>query len=269
MNALILAASCLLLPADASAAGKVAVVTGAASGIGRALAQEAIKRGYVVAYVDKDSTGVLSALSEVGASTATALALTADVSVDADRERVFKEVLARFGGVDLFVSNAGYGYIATTGHAAVEDSRRMFDVNYFAAVDLARRVLALEKKPAAFVVVASVMGLRSGQPLMAQYSASKHALVGWARSAAPEFAGAGVRLKVACPAGTKTGFFKSASGPDADVLRDKLKDVWEDFDAAPTVAKDILDGLDAPGLFIFPGNARRSLSDEYLKALEN
>ncbi len=268
MRVLLLAALALG-PTGASAAGKAAVVTGAASGIGRALAEEALKRGYSVVFVDKDSTGVLSALSEVGASTETALAVTADVALDADRERVFKEALGRFGAVDLFISNAGYGYIATTGHAAVEDSRRMFDVNYFAAVDLARRALALEKKPAEFVVVASVMGLRSGQPLMAQYSASKHALVGWARSAAPEFAAAGVRLKVACPAGTKTGFFKSASGPDADALRDKLKDVWEDFDSAPAVAKDILDGLNAPGLFIFPGNARRSLSDEYLKALEN
>ena len=145
----------------------------------------------------------------------------------------------------------------------------MFEVNYWAMVDLSRRALTLMRKPKGGTVmnVASVLGLSPGLPESAQYAAAKHAVVGWARSAEREFKRAGVTLKLVCPAGTKTRCFDHAVGPDVAAVKDQLGDAWEAFDSAPKVAKDILDGAAAPGLFVFPGKAKDILPAELVRLL--
>jgi len=247
----------------------VALITGASSGIGRAVAEEAAARGWRVVLADKDVKGAEEAAAEIRKKGGTALVVKADVSSDADRAALVAASTAAFGQVDLLVNNAGYGYLATTEHLSLDESRKMFEVNYFAAVDLSRRALALMRKPKGGTVmnVASVLGLTPGLPESAQYAATKHALVGWTRSAEREFKRAGVTLKLVCPSGTKTKFFDHAVGPDVNVVRDQLGDAWEDFDVAPKVAKDILDGVGRPGLFVFPGKAKDVLPAELVKLL--
>lgn len=265
--------SLLLVPAARAAdapSPKTAVVTGAASGIGRALAEEAAARGWRVVLADKDAKGAREAAAGIMKKGGAALAVTADVAVDADRGRILEAALKEFGGVDLLVNNAGYGYMAATEKVSLDDARRQFEVNYFAVVDLSRRALAVMKKPrgGAVAVVASVLGLMPGLPENGQYAASKHALVGWARSSEAEFKRLGVRLKVVCPSGTKTNFFKNMTGPDAPKVEALMADLWEDFDPAPKVAAEVLDALEAPGLFVFPGRARETLPEGLLKLLE-
>lgn len=262
----------LLLSLAAAAtepSNKTAVVTGASSGIGRAVALEAAARGYAVVLADKDIKGSEEAAAEIHKTGGQALVIRADVSVEADRAALLAASTSAFGGVDLLVNNAGYGYLATTGRLSLDEARRMFEVNYFAMVDLSRRALGLMKKPKGGTVmnVASVLGLSPGLPESAQYAASKHAVVGWARSAEREFKRAGVTLKLVCPSGVKTKFFDHAVGPDVDSVKDQLGDAWEDFDVAPKVAKDILDGAAAPGLFVFPGKAKEILPAELVKLL--
>lgn len=267
MRTLLLAAA-LAAPLDA-AVGKVAVVTGASSGIGRAVAEEAAARGWRVVLADKEPKGAEEAAAEIRKKGGTALVVRADVSSDADRAALLAASTAAFGGVDLLVNNAGYGYLAATEHLSLDESRRMFEVNYWAVVDLSRRALALMRKPRGGTVmnVASVLGLSPALPESAQYAASKHALVGWTRSAEREFKRAGVTLKLVCPSGTKTKFFDHAVGPDVASVKDQLGDAWEDFDLAPKVAKDILDGAQMPGLFVLPGKARETLPAELVKLL--
>ncbi|TPW20956.1 MAG: short-chain alcohol dehydrogenase [Elusimicrobia bacterium] len=247
----------------------VALVTGASSGIGRAVAEEAATRGWRVVLADKDTKGAEEAAAEIRKRGGTALVVKADVSSDADRAALLAASTAAFGGVDLLVNNAGYGYLATTEHLSLDESRKMFEVNYFAMVDLSRRALALMKKPKGGTVmnVSSVLGLTTALPESAQYAATKHAVIGWARSAEREFKRAGVTLKIICPSGTKTKFFDHAVGPDVAAVKDQMGDAWEDFDNAPKVAKDILDGVAAPGLFVFPGKAKEILPAELVKLL--
>lgn len=249
--------------------GKVAVVTGASSGIGRAVAEEAAARGWRVVLADKDLAGSEEAAAEIRKKGGTALVVRADVSADADRAALLAASTAAFGGVDLLVNNAGYGYLAATENLSLDEARRMFEVNYWAVVDLSRRALAVMRKPRGGTVlnVASVLGLTPALPESAQYAAAKHAVVGWTRSAEREFKRAGVRLKLVCPAGTKTKFFDHAVGPDVASVRDQLGDAWEDFDPAPRVARDILDGAAAPGLFVLPGKARETLPAELVRLL--
>ena len=255
--------------AAAAPSPRTAVVTGAASGIGRAIAQEAAARGWRVVLADKDHKGARKAALEIREKGGTALALEADVSVDAERARILEEAVKEFGGVDLLVNNAGYGYMAATERVSLEEARRQFEVNYFAVVDLSRRAIPLMKKPrgGTVVQVASVLGVMPGLPENGQYAASKHALVGWARSSEAEFRRLGIRLKVALPAGTRTRFFKNMAGPDAGKVETLTADLWEDFDSAEKVASDILDGAEAEGIFIFPGRAREALSPEQVRLL--
>lgn len=265
MNPLVLAAA-LAASAAAREPARTAVVTGAASGIGRAVALEAAARGWHVVLADKDLAGAKEAAAEIHKAGGSAEAVKADVSVDAERAAL----LAAHPGVELLVNNAGYGYLASTERLSLDDARRMFEVNYWAVVDLSRRALAVMKKRKSGTVmnVASVLGLTPGLPESAQYAASKHAVVGWTRSAEREFKRAGVDLKLVCPSGTKTRFFDHAVGPDVDAVRDQLGDAWEDFDAAPKVAKDVLDAYGSKKLFVLPGKARETLPAELVKLLD-
>ncbi|TBR20852.1 SDR family oxidoreductase [bacterium] len=249
--------------------GKVAVVTGASSGIGRAVAEEAAARGWRVVLADIEPKGAEEAAADIRKKGGAALVVKADVSSDADRAALLSASTAVFGGVDLLVNNAGYGYLAATERLDSGEAHKMFEVNYWAMVDLSRRALALMKKPRGGTVmnVASVLGLTPGLAESAQYAASKHAVVGWTRSAEREFKRAGVTLKLVCPSGTKTKFFDHATGPDVNAVRDQLGDAWEDFDPAPKVAKDILDGAAKPGLFILPGKARETLPADLVRLL--
>ncbi|MDE2292541.1 MAG: SDR family NAD(P)-dependent oxidoreductase [Elusimicrobia bacterium] len=268
MRALLLSAV-LALPA-AAAPGKVAVITGAASGIGRALAEEAGARGWRLVLADKDARGLAETVRRVRERGGAAEGVTADVASDADRARLLGVAVSSFGAVDLLVNDAGAGYMADAAQLSLPDARAQFETDFFAVVDLSRRALALMKKRGGgkVVNVASVLGLTPGLPEGALYAAAKHAVVGWTRSEVPEFARAGVTLKLACPGGVKTPFFDHMTGPGADAVRLRLRAEWEDYDSAPRVARDILDGLAAKGPFIFPGRAASALPPGLLRALE-
>ena len=179
MRTLLLAVA-MTLSASAADPGKVLVVTGASSGIGRAVAEEGAARGFRVVLSDKDVKGAEEAASEIRKKGGTALVVRADVSVDADRAALLAASTAAFGGVDLLINNAGYGYLAATERLSLEDAHKMFEVNYWAMVDLSRRALGIMRKPKGGTVmnVGSVLGLTPGLPESAQYAATKHAIVG-------------------------------------------------------------------------------------------
>lgn len=184
--------------------GKVALVTGAASGIGAASARHLATLGAHVVAIDLAEVGVRTLAEEIGGSAA-----VLDVSDVEAWERLITDVYDEHGGIDLAHLNAG---IVTTPHpysvldVTVAQYRRVMGVNLdgvlLPVIGIARTAHA-SRRNAAIVATASLAGLGPyyDDPF---YAATKHAVVGFVRSAAPQLAAAGVRLHAICPAGVQT-----------------------------------------------------------------
>jgi NAD(P)-dependent dehydrogenase (short-subunit alcohol dehydrogenase family) len=181
----------------AGLAGKVAVVTGAASGIGAAVATRLAHEGSRIVAVDV-SAGPLAEL----AKTLDAVAVTADTSTEAGTAAWVDTALKAFGRVDLLHANAAVdGPLVAFPDYPVAEFDRILNVNVRGTFLTVRAALALCRDQAsagAVVVTASTAGLE-GSPTFPAYVTSKHAVVGLTRAAALDGAGYGVRVNAVCP----------------------------------------------------------------------
>lgn len=187
---------------------QVALITGAGSGIGRAMAREFAARGACIAACDIDPSRALLATDEASAAGApAAITVTADVSRAEEASRAIAEVQAQLGRIDVLCSNAGIldGY-ASAIDATEELWNRVFDVNVKATWLLARAALPdmRERKSGAIIVTASVAGMVAGGGGVA-YTSSKHAVIGLTRQIALENAALGIRVNAICPGVVQTG----------------------------------------------------------------
>jgi len=187
-------------------AGKVAIVTGAASGIGRASSELFAAEGARVVAVDL-SPNVDAVVRGIAESGGQAAALTGDV---ADPEFVAKVVATaqeRFGGLDVAFANAGIsGGLVSFFDLTAEDWNKILRVNLvatFLMVQAAARVMAKQGR-GSIICTASVAGLRFGAGGM-PYSASKAGVISLAQTAANQLTGTGVRVNAICPGLTETG----------------------------------------------------------------
>ncbi len=176
--------------------GRIAVVTGAAQGIGRRTAELLAERGYGLALVD------LQPLPRIAEG---ALELSGDVSDEKDVTRIAESVLERFGRADVLVNNAGISFIRPAEETGAEEWRRVLEVNLTGPFLLCRAFgkAMLARGAGSIVNVASVAGL-SGIADRAAYNASKHGLIGLTRTLAAEWGGRGVRCNAVCPGWVKT-----------------------------------------------------------------
>jgi short-subunit dehydrogenase len=188
-------------------AGMRVLITGATSGIGKALAQEAARNGMRVAMTGRN-TATLNALSASLTSQGhDVFACPADITSDSDRQRLFAAVVERFGGLDVLINNAG---IATQG--LFSDSteallRQVMEVNFFAPAEMIRRAIPLltQGRQPAIVQVASMTGRRS-MPFWTEYSASKFAIAGFIETLRAELVRYGIDALLVLPGVTKTSF---------------------------------------------------------------
>lgn len=199
---------------------RVAVVTGAARGIGREVALELAARGYAVAANDlEEPTGTVSEVERLGAE---ALVVAADVSDEEAVRRMAEKIRKRFGRVDALVNNAGLMFIASAEDTDLADWRRVVGVNLTGPFVTSREFgrMMLERGAGSIVNVSSVAGLL-GIGNRAAYNASKHGLVGLTRTLAAEWGGRGVRVNAVCPGWVKTerdaGDQASGDYGDADI----------------------------------------------------
>jgi NAD(P)-dependent dehydrogenase (short-subunit alcohol dehydrogenase family) len=198
----------------------VAVVTGAAQGIGRRVAEELAERGYALALADlREPHETMEALRARGAQ---ALSVVGDVSADRDVQALADAVQDRFARVDVLVNNAGISLLAPAEATSAEQWRRVLEVNltgpFLLCQAFGRRMLAAGA--GAIVNIASIAGLHAVAD-RAAYNASKHGLVGLTRTLAAEWGGRGVRVNAVCPGWVKTEMDAAdqASGgyTDADI----------------------------------------------------
>ena len=193
-------------PTAAAMSPSVAVVTGAASGIGRATALALARAGTAVVVADVDEAGGIETVRQLEAEGATARFAACDVSDEGDVEAAIHTATEVFGRLDVMVNNAGIEGPVLPVHAIDPgDWRRVFEVNVHGAFYGVRHALPLMSAAGGGVIVnvASVAGLNAF-PMHAAYSASKHAVVGLTRTAALEGARAGVRVNAVCPGFTDT-----------------------------------------------------------------
>lgn len=196
----------------------VAVVTGAAQGIGKCAAEVLARDGFDVVLFDLvDAAETAAAVSARGAR---ALQVTGDVSSESDVAGLVGAVGEWGGPVDVLVNNAGVSFITPAEETSPSEWRRVLDVNltgpFLLCLEFGRQML--QAGSGSIVNIASVAGIR-GVSDRAAYNASKHGLVGLTRTLAGEWGGRGVRVNAVCPGWVKTEMdvADQAAGGYADV----------------------------------------------------
>ena len=182
---------------------EVAVVTGAARGIGRRVALTLAERGYRIAANDLEAPH--STMQELRSSGAEALSIPGDVSEEQAVRAMFEAVMDGFGRVDVLVNNAGISAIVPAEEVTLADWNRTIAVNLTGPFLMCREIgkAMLERGSGSIVNVSSVAGLL-GISDRAAYNASKHGLIGLTRTLAAEWGGRGVRVNAVCPGWVKT-----------------------------------------------------------------
>jgi len=199
---------------------KIAVITGAAQGIGRRTAEVFAEAGYWLGLADLQEP--VETLKAVEGSGAEAIVLVGDISDEATVEKFARTVQKRWGRVDVLVNNAGISFIENAEKIGAADFRRVLEVNLVAPFLLSKVFGAamLAQKSGSIVNVASIAGL-VGVADRAAYNASKHGLIGLTRTLAAEWGGRGVRVNAVCPGWVKTEMDQadqaSGSYTDADI----------------------------------------------------
>ena len=202
-------------------AGKTALVTGAARGIGYAIAARLATDGARVAVLDLDTAVAKEAAERIGPS---ALALTADVTVAGEVEAAVRQVDAAFGRLDILVNNAGItGRSFPIWELSDEDWRRVIDVDLtsvFYCCRSAVRVM-LEQGSGRIVNIASIAG-KEGNPTLVPYSAAKAGVIGLTKALAKEVCTRGILVHAVAPAVIGTELLQQMERSTVDLLVSKI-----------------------------------------------
>jgi meso-butanediol dehydrogenase/(S,S)-butanediol dehydrogenase/diacetyl reductase len=182
---------------------KVAVITGAASGIGLATAKRFGSEGARVVIVDLKGDAAEKSAGEVRPGAPDALGMACDVSAEVQVAATVKAVMDRFGRLDVVVNNAGLMTFKSLEELTSEDWQKVLNVDLFGAVHFTKQAFLTMKPGSAIVNVASIHAVMT-EPLVAPYAASKAAVVSLTRSAAIEGKAKGIRTNVVLPGAIDT-----------------------------------------------------------------
>jgi 2-keto-3-deoxy-L-fuconate dehydrogenase len=187
--------------------GKVAVVTGAGSGIGAAIARLFAQQGATIAAADRDATAAGRTASDITTSGGTAMGYPCDVSDQDDVAALFRSLDDDHGRVDILVNNAGIAHVGSIQQATPEDVDRLYRVNVFGVYLCARAAVPIMLRQGGGVILnmASIAAL-VGIPDRFAYSMTKGAVVTMTRSIAVDYVKRGIRCNCICPARIHTPF---------------------------------------------------------------
>jgi short-subunit dehydrogenase len=195
-----------------------ALVTGASSGIGRALAVELARHGVDLVLLARREERLHEVAKQIRVLNRQAVVIVGDVT-DADaRHRALEAARGELGGLDILVNNAGVAAHGRFAEASPERVRPMFEVNFFAPVELIREAIPLLCRGVQPLVVnvGSILGER-GSPHKSEYSASKFALHGFSQAVRPELARLGIDILVVAAGPTETEHFDVLLEGDANL----------------------------------------------------
>jgi short-subunit dehydrogenase len=185
----------------------VAVITGASSGIGLATAEQLAREGVAVVLGARRAGHLEEAVRRIRAAGGRAEGVPMDVTREVDVRSLVDRATSLFGGLDIMICNAGFGYYGTLEDTPPEVMQRMLDVNFMGTYHGARAALPIFRRQehGHLIFVSSIVG-RRGISHMGGYSATKAAQAALAESLRAEFAGSGIHISVVYPVSTETGF---------------------------------------------------------------
>lgn len=191
--------------------GRIAIVTGASSGIGAATAIALAKAGCRVAVAARRHDRLDEIANACRAAGSDAVAIRTDVRIREDCVELVRRATETLGPPDILINNAGFAIFDTIADARPDDIRSMLDTNYLGAVNCTQAVLPamLQRGHGAVVNVASIVGIM-GFAGMGAYCATKFALVGFSEALRSEVIARGIRVSLVCPGTTDTEFFDTA-----------------------------------------------------------
>jgi short-subunit dehydrogenase len=217
-----------------------ALITGASSGIGRALALELARRGVDMVLLARRADRLSEVAGEIARLGRRAVCVTGDVTDPAARQRALDAARDELGGLDILINNAGIA-----AHGRFEDAdpgrlRPIMEVNFFAPVEFIRAALPLLRagRQPIVVNVGSILGHR-GCPHKSEYSASKFALHGFSEAVRPELARLGIDVLVVAPGPTESEHFDT-------LLEDKSELPWGESRRMPAdqVAREVVRAIE-------------------------
>ena len=175
-------------------------ITGCSTGFGRELAKLIIARGWPVVVTARNKAQV-----DDLATSDKVLALELDVTDSKEIDATVKAAEEKFGGIDVLVNNAGYGYLTTVEEGEEKEIRAMFDANVFGLFALTRAVLpGMRKRRKGHIINITSVGGHIGNPGSGYYAATKHAVEGWSKSLAAETAPLGIKVTAVAPGPFRT-----------------------------------------------------------------
>ncbi|AJD48042.1 short chain dehydrogenase [Isoalcanivorax pacificus W11-5] len=229
------------------------LITGGASGLGRALAELAARRGYRVAIADTHSVRSEEVCAQLSELNTEHLQLTCDIRRDSDVRQAVERIVRRWGQLDILINNAGIAGTGLFETLSDDDWRALLETNLLGTVRTCRAAVSAMKRQGSghIINVAAVQGLIPA-PGMSSYSATEAALIALSESLRSELQPLGIQVSVACPS-----FFRSnladtlrASEPVSRARFERLL-VRHDFSPAE-IAERIFRGIDAGDFMILP-----------------
>jgi 3-hydroxybutyrate dehydrogenase len=217
---------------------KVAVITGAASGIGKEIARSFAQAGATVVIADRNAAAAHDAADELGSSGPRTLALAMDVTSESDVESGMADVIAACGRIDVLVSNAGIQIVAPLDQLPFGDWKRLLAIHLDGAFLTTRAALKhMYRQGAGSIIYMGSVHSKEASLLKAPYVTAKHGLIGLAKVVAKEGAEHGVRANVICPGFVRTPLVDKQIPEQAQTLG-----ITEDAVIKDIMLKETVDG---------------------------
>ncbi|MHA8076536.1 SDR family oxidoreductase [Aquirufa sp. TARAVU-A1A] len=203
---------------------QVVIITGASSGIGKALAFEYGRQGAIIVITGRNQSKLNEAAAELQAANIQEHAIVCDSSSEEQTRKMIKEVVDRFGRIDLLINNAGISMRSMFETVDLQVLKQVMDINFWGTVYATHAALPyLKQRKGGIIGISSIAGYR-GLPVRTGYSASKFAMNGFLEALRTELIGTGVHVLTACPGFTASNIRNASLTGDGSITGETMRE---------------------------------------------